>query len=271
LSDNDTTTVTVKIYKELTGEPLPEAPFEVKVSKPARLSDNNPRLTDINGQATFTVTNDTTVTVTVTSGKLIQTLKLYFGATLELLPSSINTIDEVKLTALLKDAKNTPLDAQTVTFNFKNSNNETLSPNMVITGADGTAEVTITDLGESFGENRRFDAKTTATVLDINQSATITAQITDNNDLPIAGQTVTFSVLRTDETESQADISPQTGISNNEGEVKAIVSNSHGENLIVTVQADTAKQEIPLYFGAKVSLSPTEAEGIADGDISLYR
>ncbi len=293
LSDNDTTTVTVKIYKELTGEPLPEAPFEVKVSKPARLSDNNPRLTDINGQATFTVTNDTTVTVTVTSGKLIQTLKLYFGATLELLPSSINTIDEVKLTALLKDAKNTPLDAQTVTFNFKNSNNETLSPNMVITGADGTAEVTITDLGEdggtaivnassgslnaeatvnfsaSFGENRRFDAKTTATVLDINQSATITAQITDNNDLPIAGQTVTFSVLRTDETESQADISPQTGISNNEGEVKAIVSNSHGENLIVTVQADTAKQEIPLYFGAKVSLSPTEAEGIADGDIPV--
>jgi len=301
---NKETTITVLLrressyfwidYDERAGDLLPNATFNVAISGSAVASDV-PEATDVNGQATFTVTDNTAenVVITVTSGPIRQTLLLFFGATLELLPSSINTIDEAKLTALLKDGQNTPLDGQTVTFNFKNSNNETLSPNTVITGDDGTAEVTITDLAEDggtaivnassgllnaeatvnfkafFGENRRLDAKTTATVLDINQSTTITAQITDNNDLPIEGQTVTFSVLRTDETESQADISPQTGISNNEGEVKAIVSNTQGENVIVMVQADTAEQKIPLYFGANISLSPTEADGIAGGDIPV--
>jgi adhesin/invasin len=301
LSIGDNTTVTVIIRREFDirfeekengeGEPLPNATFKVAASGTAILNIPEPAITNENGQATFTVTDNTAekVAVTVTSGPITQTLPLFFGATLELLPSSINTIDTAKLTALLKDGLNKPLDGQTITFNFINKNNETLSPNTVTTKIDGTAEVIVTDLAQdggiavinassgllnakasvsfksNFRGNRQLAVKKTAAVLNVNQSTTITAYITDDNDLPISGQQINFSVMTTDEEMSDAQISPNSGMSDENGKVETIVSNTIAENVIVTVQADTAKQEIPLYFGANIRLTPTEIEGIADG------
>jgi len=267
---------------------LPNTPFNVAVSGNAVLHDV-PERTNASGQASFTVSNNRkeTTDITVSSGAITRTLRLYFGASLNLLPNSLNAIGTANLTALLKDGNQAPIAEQEVKFNFVGENNETLTPNTATTAIDGTTIVTITDIENNggiatvnvksgalntqatvnflaeFGENRQLEVKTTATVLDVNQSATITAYITDQNDLPLIGQKVSFSAT-TDGGDSQAQVSPKTGISDAEGEVKTIVSNTTGENVIVVVRADSAKQEIPLYFGAKLSLSPTEAVGFAD-------
>ncbi len=121
-----------------------------------------------------------------------------------------------------------------------------------------------------FGDNRHLQVKNTASVLNVNQSTTLTAHITDNNDFPIQGQSVTFSVAKTDGGNSSArlnatNVRQVTAISDSEGEVNITVSDTVSENIIVTVRADTATQEIPLYFGATISLSPTEATGFANG------
>ncbi|MCK5523776.1 MAG: Ig-like domain-containing protein [Thiomargarita sp.] len=284
--------VTDSLYQELLDMDvlLPNTSFNVIASGNAVLHDV-PEITNEKAQATFTVTNShkENVDITVTSGTVTKTLKLYFGASLKLLPHSVNAIETATLTALLKDGNYAPIADQEVTFNFVDDNNEILTPSTATTDIDGTAIVTIRDLENNggtaevnvssgalnaqatvnflaaFGENRHLDAETTATVLNLNQPATITAHITDHNDLPIQGQQVTFSAKTTDGRESHAKISPQTGRSDEKGEVKTIITNTTGENVIVTVQADSAKQEIPLYFGANISLSPTEAENLADG------
>jgi adhesin/invasin len=267
---------------------LPNTPFKVAVSGNAVLGEV-PERTNATGQASFTVSNNhkETTDITITSGAITRTLRLYFGASLNLLPNLVNAIGTANLTALLKDGNQAPIAEQEVKFNFVGENNETLTPNTATTAIDGTAIVTITDIENNggiatvnvnsgalntqatvnflaeFGENRLLEVKTTATVLDMNQSATITTYITDQNDLPLIGQKVSFST-RTDGGDSQAQVSPKTGFSDVEGEIKTIVSNTKGENVIVVVRADSAKQEIPLYFGAKLSLSPTEAVGFAD-------
>jgi adhesin/invasin len=310
LSVGETTTITVTLYREadllqkeiVEKEPLPNATFKVNVSGRAVLGDilsntnaDGQRRTNANGQASFTVTDDTPeqVTVTVISGTRTQTSSLYFGASLELLPQTLNTIDEAKLKAVLKDGQNTPLANQEVTFSFVNSNNETLAPTTAKTQEDGTAEVTVTDLAKNgglaiikatsgllsteatvqfkanFGGNRQLVATTTATVLNMGQSATITAYITDDNNLPIAGQAVNFSVTAADGRATHAQLSTEGGISDDRGEVKTTVFSTLGENVLVTVQADTAEQEIPLYFGAQFTLLPTQAEGIADGETAI--
>lgn len=294
-----TTTVTVTLYHSKYDvirniwevKPLPNATFKVNASGNAVLGAV-PAVTNDDGQASFTVTDDTpeNIIITAISGLETQTLSLYFGASLELLPKELNTIDEAKLKAVLKDGKNTPLVNQLVTFGFVNSNNETLSPPTVVTKEDGTAEVTVTDLAQNgglavikatsgllnaeatvqfksnFGGNRRLVATTSATVLNVGQSATITAYITDDKNIPIIGQTVNFSVTTANGIATDAQLSPSSGISDENGEVKTTISSTSGENVIVTVQADTAKQEIPLYFGANLTLLPTQAEGMADGE-----
>ncbi|BAP57341.1 invasin [Thioploca ingrica] len=293
-----TTTVTVTLYHSKYDvirdiwevKPLPNATFKVNASGNAVLGAV-PAVTNDDGQASFTVTDDTSenIIITVISGLETQTLSLYFGASLELLPQELNTIDEAKLKAILKDGKNTPLEGQLITFSFVNSNNETLSPPTVVTQEDGTAEVTVTDLAQNgglavikatsgllnaeatvqfksnFGGNRRLVATTSATVLNVGQSATITAYITDDKNIPIIGQTVNFSVTTANGIATDAKLSTSTGISDENGEVKTTISSTSGENVIVTVQADTTKQEIPLYFGANLTLLPTQAEGMADG------
>ncbi len=297
-----TTTVTVTLHSlkfEILREVwelklLPNATFKINTSGNAVLGAVPP-MTNGEGQASFTITDDTPerVVITAISGLETQTLSLYFGASLELLPKALNTIDEAKLIAVLKDGKNTPLGGQLVTFGFVNSNNETLSPPTVVTQEDGTAEVTVTDLDQNggtavvkatsglltaeatvqfksnFGGNRRLVATTSATVLNVGQSATITAQITDDKDLPIIGQAVNFLVTTVNGIATDTQLSSSSGISDENGEVKTMISSFSGENVIVTVQADTAKQEIPLYFGANLTLLPTQAEGIADGKTAI--
>ncbi len=152
LAVGDSTTITVKIHQESTAEPLPNAPFTVNLSGNATIS-TLPTTTDANGQATFTITTERaeTVTVTVTSGTLAQTLTLYFGATLSLIPDSITVLDETTLIALLKDSNQVPIADQPIQFNFIGNNNETLTPITAITRPNGTATVTITDLAKDGG------------------------------------------------------------------------------------------------------------------------
>ncbi|MEZ5671927.1 MAG: Ig-like domain-containing protein [Thiotrichaceae bacterium] len=76
---------------------------------------------------------------------------LYFGASLELLPKTINTVRQTKLTALLKDGNQSPILNQLVNFGFAEKNSETLSSNEVLTNSQGLAEVTVTDLGNDGG------------------------------------------------------------------------------------------------------------------------
>ncbi len=278
---------------------LPDTPFTVKASSKDVLSPQNSETkqnelsgkTDENGQAQFSVTSKKAenVIITVKSGSVTRTLQLFFGANLNLLPQSVSALETATLTALLEDGNQAPLADQEVTFYFKGENNETLTPNLAVTQNDGTAEVTIIDLEKNggtaivnvrsgkltaqatvnfqaaFANNRLLEIKTSDTVLNVDQSATITALITDNNGLPIEGQAVNFSVTTTDGQESQAQLSPQSGVSNAKGEVKTMISNSVSENVIVTIEADTAKQTIPLYFGANIRLSASQAEGVSDG------
>jgi len=282
---------------------LPDTPFTVKViSGNARLQNISPEegekkqnelsgKTDENGQAQFSVTLITkkaeNVIITVKSGSVTKTLQLFFGASLNLLPQSVSALETATLTALLKDGNQAPLVDQEVTFDFKGENNETLTPNIAITQNDGTAEVTIIDLENNggtaivnvrsgklsaqatvnfqaaFANNRLLEVKTSATVLDVDQSAAITALITDDNGLPIEGQSVKFSVTTTDGQESQAQPTYQSGVSDAKGEVTTTLSNS--ENVMVTIEADTAKQTMHLYFGATIRLSANQAEGVSDG------
>lgn len=291
----DSVSVSGVLFEELLEKDvlLPDTPFQVKVIAGNRIRQEFSGRTSENGQTQFEVTNNhaENVVVTVTSGSVIKTIPLYFGATLNLLPSQkMDAIETATLTALLKDGYHAPLTGQEVTFQFANINNETLIPNTAITEADGTAIVTVTDLENNggiaqviansgselkseavtinfkaaFGLNRQLVTETTATVLTTNQAVTITAHITDEKGLPIAGQSVDFSVVTVNGEPSHAQILSSSGISDSNGEVKASVSNTTSENVIVTVQADTAKQEIPLYFGANIRLTPLDAEGIAD-------
>jgi adhesin/invasin len=272
---------------------LGDTPFKVNAGN-ATLNEV-PEKTNQNGQASFTVTHEQAenIMLTVTSGSVTRTLPLYFGATLNLLPKTVNATATTTFNALLKDGNHAPIADQEVSFNFVGENDETLTPITAITGANGTAEVTVTDLEQNggtaginvssgtlnaqatvnfitvFGENRQLAAETSATVLNTNESATITVSITNDKKLPIEGQPVSFSVLRADGQPSSAQLSVESGISNVQGEVITTVSNSVAENVIVTVQADTATQEISLYFGANVKLSPTESEGFSDGITSV--
>jgi adhesin/invasin len=279
---------------------LPDTPFTVTVnSSNVRLESSEGEITENvlsgrtneNGQAQFSVKSSQpkNVVVTIQSAALTRTFQLFFGANLNLLPQSITALETTTLTALLKDGNHTPLADQEITFHFQGENAETLTPNSAITQHDGTAQVTVTDLENNggtaivnvrsgkleaqatvhfqaaFADNRLLEVKTSASVLNANQEATITAYITDNNGLPIEGQTVKFSAITAAGQESRAQFSPQNAVSNAEGEVKTIVSNSVSENIIVTIEADTAKQTLPLYFGATLRLSTNEAEGISDG------
>jgi len=282
---------------------LPDTPFTVKViSGNAGLKNIPPQegetkqnelsgKTDENGQAQFSVESDKAenVIITVKSGSVTKTLQFFFGASLNLLPQSVSALETATLTALLKDGNQAPLTDQEVTFDFQSENNETLTPNIAITQHDGTAKVTITDLENNggtaivnvrsgkltaqatvnfqaaFANNRLLEVKTSATVLKLDQSATITAHITDDKGLPIEGQNVNFSVTTTDGQESQAQLSLQSDVSNAKGEVKTIITNRKSENVIVTIEADTAKQTMHLYFGATIRLSANQAEGVSDG------
>jgi adhesin/invasin len=290
----DTTTLNQLFEKNAL---LPNASFNLAKSGSAVLNEV-PATTNAYGQATFTVTDNTAedVTLTVTSGNVSQTLLLHFGASLSLIPNSINAIGSAKLKVLLTSGNKTPLAGQTVNFNFINATNETLSPVSVTTSADGTAEVTITDLGNDggnvvvrassgqlattatvnfladIGQERRFEANTSAALLGTGEPATITASIKDNVGQPVSDIPINFSVALVNGGKSNAQLltpTPANKVTDKNGKVQVTVINKVGENVVVTVQAGTATQTIPLYFGATVSLVPQGAIGTADGKMPV--
>ena len=265
--------------------------FNVTVSGNAKLH-NVPKTSDNNGAATFTVTDDKAenVVLTVTSALATKTITLYFGASLELLPKVTNTLRQAKLTALLKDGQLSSIPNQKVKFGFTEKNNEILSANEVLTNAQGVAEITVTDLENdggiatikatrgklesdpatvyfkaAFGKDRQLTATVHSNVLETTGKTTITATITNSEGTPIQGQTVKF---RSNSNATQ--FSNVTSDSDAQGQVQTTVSNNLAEDIIVMVEADTAKQTIPLYFGAKVRLTPLNiADGVADGSTAV--
>ncbi|OQW87585.1 MAG: hypothetical protein BWK78_08920, partial [Thiotrichaceae bacterium IS1] len=70
--------------------PLPNAPLKIAVSGAASFSATPPTTTDETGQATFIISDKQaeTIVVTVSSGVVTQTLPLYIGASLTLIPAS---------------------------------------------------------------------------------------------------------------------------------------------------------------------------------------
>ncbi|OUD13879.1 Ig-like domain-containing protein [Thioflexithrix psekupsensis] len=288
---------TIQVTATLRGEPfeklengvfvtryrlLPNTPASVSVSGSATLGQV-PTVSDINGQVIFTVSSQAPerVLVRVNSGSISQTIELFFGALLSLIPQSINTIVETELTALLKDGNNAPLADQNIEFSFVNSNHESLSSRQVKTAADGTAKIKVTDVANDGGQaivrasaggltadaevffqanfqegRRRLAISSTATVLTVQQTATITAKITDDKGLPISGQDIEIKLSDLNGQPSPAQLSASRGVSDAQGEWSVRVNSPRGANVRVTVQAATAQQTLPLYFGASVRLTP---------------
>ena len=289
LKTEDQTEVTITIYQET--EILPNAEFNIAVSGSAQV-ENLPTKTDANGQATFTISNHIAeeVVITAISGEIKQTLSLFFGAKLELLlPNSVNATDEVELIALLKDANNKPLAGQTVSFNFVSGVNKTLSPSSAVTAEDGTVKVKITDLARDNGfaiiratsgslsasttvifalisGNWQFNVETSATVLEVSQSANITVKVAYNNSSLVVGQTIEFYLSETD---NNAQLSTTTGVTDAEGELSTSVSTMQGENVTVIIETNDAKQEIPLYFGSKLRFNSNEKSAASNQAIEL--
>ncbi len=275
--------------------PLPNAPIKISLTGAASFSATPPTTTDETGQAAFIISDKQaeTIVVTVSSGVVTQTLSLYIGANLTLIPASLTAIETATFTAVLRDGNNIPLAEQTVNFSLAGSSNEILSPNSAVTATDGTVQMTVTDLEKNggsaiakatlgslraaatvnflaaFGEDRQLAAKTSASLLKIGDTATITAQIVDKNQLPIVGQRVNFKLLTAEGNLSHARITVENGTSNSLGEVSTEITDTLGENLRVIVQADTATQTIPLYFGATLRILASSTTGIADGTTPL--
>lgn len=290
---NKTIAANVTVTSDQTGGVALAArlPLKVSVTGSAQLS-NVPSTTDDNGKASFNLSNSKAenVTLTVSSGSSSQTLTLYFGASLQLLPSNSLAIASSTLTALLKDANNTPLVGQEIQFSFANANALALSPTLAKTGADGSVNVNVSDVAKAggqgvikasigdlsaqasvtfyaqFGENRFLNVSSSGNVFGLNQAATLTATVTDKNGLPIAGQKISFTpstglIGRN----SSTVITPSSGTTDVQGQLSVTANNSLGENTTILVQADTATQKIPLYFGASLALLPSSTNGVADG------
>lgn len=297
---NGEASLTVTVRRQLSsttndvGDPLPAAPVTATVSSKTAVIRGLPATTDSHGQVIFSVTDSVAeaITVTVTSGPASQMLILYFGAHLSLLPITTNAVGTATLTALLKDGSHSPLLNQVITFNFIGNNSETLTPATALTSADGTAVVTVTDLSHdggtavvnahtgqlsaqatvnflaSLGDGRNFAVTTSATILATDQVATLTATIKDSVGVPIIGQAVHFSVTLANGSPSSArivEMTPANGLTDNNGQVRVAVTDSVGENVIVSVQVGTTAQKVPLYFGATVTLVPAATRGDADG------
>ncbi len=293
LSLDDTVEVTVTLFNnsETNQQPLPNTPFTASVSGNAQLN-NVPERTDSNGQARFTVTNNTiqNVTMSIISGTVLQTVELYFGASLVLLPTTTTVVGETILTALLKDGNHTPLNNETLYFSFAASNNETLTPIEARTNQQGITTVTVTDLNKDGGgalvqvsrgslraqaevrfiaqlpDGSRLLVSAPNQVLPVNAKATVIAQMTDNLGLPLINQLVNFSA--TSETVANIDIKPNRGTTDESGQIQTQISTTQAETVDVNVEVGGMQQTVALYFGAKLSLAPVQASVVADAEIS---
>ncbi|MEK7992077.1 MAG: Ig-like domain-containing protein, partial [Thiotrichaceae bacterium] len=295
LSLADEVSITVTLFNGLDDnqQALPNTPFTASVSGNATLN-NLPERTDNNGQARFTVSNNTVenVTLTIVSGTSLQTVDLYFGASLLLLPNTSTAVGEIVLTALLKDGNNTPLDNETIKFSFAAFNNETLSPTEILTDSQGIATVTITDLNSDGGSaliqalrgSLQAQAQVNFTaqlangsrlllsapnqVIPVNQSANIIAQMTDELGNALENQFIIFSATTQDNNIAEVSLDPQRGSTDATGQMQTKVSSSKAENINVTAQVASVSQTVPIYFGATLSLSPLQASVAADAELS---
>ncbi|WP_353571940.1 Ig-like domain-containing protein [Candidatus Albibeggiatoa sp. nov. BB20] len=295
LNLQDQVAVTVALFNNVqdSQQALANTPFTASISGNATLNDV-PERTDNNGQARFTVINNTVenVTLTVVSGTTLQSVDLYFGSSLVLLPNVSTVSSETVLTALLKDGNNTPLDNETIRFSFAASNNETLSPTEAVTNSQGVATVSITDLNNDGGSalvqalrgslNAQAQVNFTTQlangsrllisapnqIIPVDKQADVIAQMTNELGQALSNQFVIFSATTQDNNITDVSLDPARGSTDATGQIQTKVSSSKAQNINVTAQVSSINQTIPIYFGAKLSLSPLQASVAADAELS---
>lgn len=273
--------------RDAAGQPLANTAFSVSAS--AGVLSDVPTSTDAQGVARFTLSHDRAeqVTLNVQSAGQSQSLNLYFGASLELLPVSSSTSDgEITLQALLKDGERRPLGGQPVSFQFVQSNGATLEPGSATTNADGTAEVTVRNLSGAdtrvqvmarsgqisataevlFTDTHpqtalsKIQAAADASVLPAGSSATVRARLF-SGDAPAANRTISVSAS------GNAQLASSSVRSGTDGWLSFLVSDPRSENVVVTLSDGNVSATVPLYFGANLSLIPAQAS--ATGSITL--
>jgi adhesin/invasin len=239
---------------------LPQTPFNVVASGTATLSGVT-GTTDERGQATFTISDNTAedVTLTITSGTASQTLILHFGASITLIPTSVNAIGTTKLRALLRDGKKAPLGGQTISFNFHQVINETLFPASVVTNPDGTAEVTVTDLGNDGGtvivnaNSGSLNAQATVNFLvgqdNLIDERVATVKVIISNDFqPADGKsTITVTVIAQDaQTAPVADVPVSLFSSSDTAFLAALRGQTKETGRFTTTVTDSVAEEVKI-------------------------
>ncbi|MBW6510548.1 MAG: Ig-like domain-containing protein [Desulfuromonadaceae bacterium] len=249
-------------------------------------------VTDSNGQVVLTVkdTEAENVTLSVSAGGKVVATQLYFGATLSIIPNSITATGSTTLTALLKDATNKPLSGQEISFAVYNSatpaTDTTISVINTQTLPDGTAKVEVVDTAAD-GGTAKLEAtvgRLTATPATVNFQAdysgltltatptsrvatntagsnaiTINVKATDAAGLPFEGVAVTYNST------GSPTLTPASATTGTTGATSFTVTNDTAENVVVTVASGTTSVDVPLYFGARLTLTPSTALGVADG------
>jgi adhesin/invasin len=262
---------------------LANTEFTASVTGNAKIT-SKPTSTDSIGQAQFSVTSNRgeNVIVTVSSGGFTQSLNLYFGAQLILLPSNSQALGEANLTAVLFDAYQSPLSDKLLNFAFVGRNQQTLSHNQVITAVDGTANIKVIDIIRAggiatvkasiadieaqarvnfraeFASGRQLSLSSEHNIFAPNASAEVIARVVDEYGIPVTGQNIRFTV------QGNASLTPTQNNTNAAGEVITRVRANTGK-ILVTASADTVNQTIELFFGAKLNLLTETKPGVADG------
>ncbi len=208
------------------------------------------------------------------------------GASLGLLPANSNASGSLVLTALIKDQNNVPLADQSIEFSFSQTNAETLSPQTAQTGADGTATVTITDVGKDGGtvtvqarsgnltataqvnfinnaDTQNLQVTPSTTVLSVGDTALIYVRLSDEQGVPQEGQTVHFA------SSGQAFLDRNNGTTDSDGRLQVSLSNQVAETVQLEVSHGALRQTLRLDFGASLSFLPSNARGVADGTTAV--
>ncbi|MDM8546997.1 Ig-like domain-containing protein, partial [Candidatus Venteria ishoeyi] len=271
--------------KDEQGGLLANTAFQAQVSGQAWL-DNVPASTDGNGYAVFEVEHGgaENVLLAVSSGEQIQTRALYFGASLSLVAASQSATGSVAFTALLRDANNAPLSGENIHFGFIGQSNDLLDPGFATTDNTGVVTVTVTDLGNdggnitlyarsgqlqtqssvqffvALGEGNTLTASASAKLLRSDQSSTLTATVANQAGFAISNMPIQFF--------ADGNLLGEISTDQN-GQAQMQVSPVAQGNTIITLQAGSSSVQIPLYFGAQLSLSPNNSTGIADTTTSV--
>ncbi len=217
------------------------------------------------------------------SGSTSTTATATEGATLALLPASSNASGSIVLTALLKDKNNAPLAGKSIQFNFTAGNAETLTPSSAVTDSEGTAKVTVKDLGNDGGTvtvQAQYEALTahaqvnflannntqqnllvtpSATVLQATDQAQIEVRLQDNAGVPLVGQSLNFSL------KGQAILDRSSATTDSSGRALVKIIGVAPENAQLDISAGTLQRSLVLHFGANLTLLPADSTGSADG------